>query len=79
MRFSCADEAIIGVKNLFFHVQLLEENILLDIYSPNGSFEDPIDLKRLNIDRVFSKRQIANKFHFKRYRLSDSVKYQNDY
>lgn len=76
---SCADEAVSEVKNLFFSDQLIEENILLDIYTPNSNGVQQIDLKRLNIDRVFSKKQIASKFLFKRVRLVDSVKYQEDY
>lgn len=79
MRFSCAEEALSGVKSLLFHDQLTEENILLDIYSPNNKKVIPIDLRRLNIDRVFSRKQISNRFLFKRTRLVDSVKYQEDY
>ncbi len=79
IRFSCADEAIGEVKNLFFRDQLSEEQILLEIYSPNSGEITMVDLKRLNIDRVFSKKQIANKYFLRRRKLMDSVKYQEDY
>ncbi len=79
IRFSCEDEALGEVKNLFFRDQLSEEQILLEIYSPNGSEFTQLDLKRLNIDRVFSKRQISNRYLLKRFKLVDSYNYQGDY
>lgn len=79
IRFSCADEAIGEVKNLFFQDQLVEEQILLEIYSANGGEVSNVDLNRLSIDRVFSQKQIANRHFFKRYKLVDSCKYQQDY
>lgn len=79
IRFSCADEAIGEVKNLFFKDQLAEEQILLELYSPNLDEFTAVNLKRLNIDRVFSKRQIVNKYFFRKSKLVDSVKYQEDY
>ena len=79
IRFSCADEAIGEIKNLFFQDQLSEEQILLEIYSPNNGEITKVDLRRLNIDRVFSKKQIAKKWFFGKYKLVDSYKYQNDY
>ena len=53
IRFSCADEAIGEVKNLFFQDQLDEERILLEIYNPNGDELTTVDLNRLKIDRIF--------------------------
>lgn len=79
IRFSCGDEALGEVKNLFFRDQLSEEQILLEIYSPNSDEFTQLDLKRLNIDRVFSKRQISNRYLLKRFKLVDSYKYQGDY
>lgn len=79
IRFSCADEAIGEVKNLFFQDQLVEEQILLEIYSPNSGEISNVDLKRLRIDRVFSRKQIANRHFFKRHKLVDSCKYREDY
>ena len=55
IRFSCADEALGEVKNLFFRDQLSEEQILLELYSTNNGGSSKVDLRRLNIDRVFSK------------------------
>ena len=79
IRFSCADEAIGEIKNLFFQDQLVEEQILVEIYSPNNGEITTVDLKRLNIDRVFSKGQIKSKFFFRRHKLLDSFKFQEDY
>lgn len=79
IRFSCADEAIGEIKNLFFQDQLTEEEILVEIYSPNNSEITTVNMNRLNIDRVFSKKQIANKYFFSRCKLVDSVKFQDDY
>ena len=62
IRFSCADEAIGEIKNLFFQDQLSEEQILVEIYSPNSNEFAHVNLNRLNIDRVFSKKQIT--FHY---------------
>ncbi len=79
IRFSCADEAIGEIKNLFFQDQLTEEEILVEIYSPNNSEITTVNMNRLNIDRVFSKKQITNKYFFSRCKLVDSVKFQDDY
>lgn len=79
IRFSCADEALGEVKNLFFRDQLSEEQILLELYSANNGGSSKVDLRRLNIDRVFSKKQIAKKCFLKRCKLVDSVKFQRDY
>lgn len=79
IRFSCADEAIGEIKNLFFHDQLIEEQILVEIYSPNNNEITETSLNRLNIDRVFSKKQITKKYFFSRCKLVDSVKFQGDY
>ena len=79
IRFSCADEAIGEIKNLFYQDQLTEEQILVEIYSPNNSETTKIDMNRLNIDRVFSKKHITNKYFFSRCKLVDSVKFQGDY
>ena len=79
IRFSCADEAIGEIKNLFFQDQLTEEQILVEIYSPNNGEITDVNTNRLNIDRVFSKKQISNKYFFSRCKLVDSVKFQEDY
>lgn len=79
IRFSCADEAIGEVKNLFFQDQLEEERILLEIYSPNCEGYTEIDLNRLKIDRIFSKKQIAKKYLFGRAKFVDSNRYQEHY
>ncbi|MFT5819022.1 MAG: hypothetical protein ACI8ZM_000244 [Crocinitomix sp.] len=79
IRFSCADEAIGEIKNLFFQDQLTEEQILVEIYSPNNHEITDVNMNRLNIDRVFSKKQISNKYFFSRGKLVDSVKFQEDY
>lgn len=79
IRFSCADEVVGEVKNLFFNDQLSEEQILLEIYSPNNGETTQVDQNRLKIDRIFSGKQIAKKCFMGRYKLVDSVKYQSDY
>ncbi len=78
-QFSCADGALKEVKNLFFQQQLIEENILIELYSPNSVNETILDQTRLNIDHVFSKRQISKKCLLGRYKFVDSFNYQNDY
>lgn len=77
--FSCADEALLEVKKLFFKEQLSEEDILIELYSPNGNEITPVSQNRLNIDRVYSKRQIRKKCVLGRFRFVDSYKYQKDY
>lgn len=79
IRFSCADEAIGVVKNLFFQDQLEEERILLEIYSPNGDGYTEIDLNSLNVDRIFSKKQIVKKHLHGRTKFVDSNRYQEHY
>lgn len=79
IRFSCADEVVGEVKNLFFNDQLIEEQILLEIYSPNRKGITKVNHDRLNIDRIFSRKQIEKGFLFAGYRLVDSSKYQDDY
>lgn len=76
IRFSCADEAIGEVKNLFFQDQLEEERILLEIYSPNTSDFALVDLNRLKIDRIFSRKHIANRSFLRHSKLVDSNRYQ---
>ena len=79
IRFSCADEAIGEVKNLFVQDQLDEERILLEIYSPNGDELTTVDFNRLKIDRIFSRKQIIKKNPFSRYKFVDSNRYQARY
>jgi len=79
IRFSCADEAIGEVKNLFFQDQLEEERILLEIYSPNSDEITLVDLNRLKIDRIFSRKQIAKRKLFNRCKFVDSNRYQEHY
>lgn len=79
IRFSCADEAIGEVKNLFFQDQLEEERILLEIYSPNSNEITVVDLNRLKIDRIFSRKQIAKRKFFNRCKFVDSNRCQEHY
>ena len=79
IRFSCADEAIGEVKNLFFQDQLDEERILLEIYNPNGDELTTVDLNRLKIDRIFSRKQILKRNPFSRHKFVDSSRYQAHY
>ena len=79
IRFSCADEAIGEIKNLFFRDQLEEEQILLYIYSKNKNRAANIDLNRLNIDRIFSKRQLVRRAPFSRGILMDASLIHFDY
>ncbi len=79
IRFSCADEAIGEVKNLFFQDQLEEERILLEIFSPNTSEFSSVDLNRLKIDRIFSKKQISNRLFLRHSKLVDSNRYQHHF
>lgn len=79
IRFSCADEAIGEIKNLFFRDQLEEEQIMLHIFSKNNGNGLKVDLKRLNIDRVFSKRQLRKRSPFNRGKLLDASLIHIDY
>lgn len=79
IRFSCADEAIGEIKNLFFRDQLEEEQIMLRIFTKNEEHGTKVDLKRLNIDRVFSNRQLKRRSPFNRGKLTDASVYHYDY
>jgi hypothetical protein len=79
IRFSCADEALGEIRNLFFRDQLEEEQIMLYIYSKNMSPSAEVDLNRLNIDRVFSKRQLVRRSPFSRGNLMDTTHLSYDF
>lgn len=79
MRVSSVEETIDEVKGLFFREQLVEEQILLEIYSSNKGEVSDVDELRLDFDRIYSRKQILKKSILGRYKLIDSAKYQQDF
>lgn len=79
IRVSSVDETVNEVKGLFFHEQLAEEQILLEIYSSSKDVISDVDELRLDFDRIYSRKQIGKKCLFGRYKFVDSSEYQKDY
>ena len=73
------EQTVGQIKNLFFSEQLEEEKILLELYSPNGLEISNINPNLLNVDHVFSKRQLKKRSFFGRFKWMDSAKYQERY
>lgn len=79
IRFSCADEALGEIKNLFFLDQLAEERILLEIFSPNDEVFKPLSLDKISKDQLFTQSQLLKKGFRTNQKFVDSCKYQGDY
>mgnify|MGYP000253235196 CR=1 FL=1 len=79
IRVSSVDETVNEIKGLFFNEQLVEEKILLEIYSSNSGNVSDVDELRLDFDRIYSKKQIMKKCLFGRFKFVDSSEYQKDY
>ncbi len=79
IRFSCADEALGEIKNLFFLDQLAEERILLEIFSQNDEEFHPLSLENLSKDQLFTQGQLLKKGFRTNQKFVDSCKYQGDY
>lgn len=77
--FSCADDALKQVKAIFFEDQLDEEEILIELYSPNNAKFTTVAQCKLNIDRVYSKRQITKKCILGQFEFVDSFHYKKKY
>ncbi len=79
IRFSCADEALGEIKNLFFLDQLAEERILLEIFSPNDDEFKSLDIVDISKDQIFTQNQLLKKGFRTNQKFVDSCKYQGDY
>ena len=79
IRFSCADEALGEIKNLFFLDQLAEERILLEIFSPNDEVFKSQNINNLPQYQVFTQSQLLKKGFMTNQKFVDSCKYQGDY
>lgn len=73
------DEAVSEVKNLMFLEQLVEEKILLEIFTKNAGKVSQVDELRLDFDRIYSRKQLTKKCLFGNYKLIDSAKYTGDF
>jgi len=79
IRVSNVEETVSEIKNLLFEEQLVEEQILIEIYSSNTEKISKVDELRLDFDRIFSKKQILKKSVLSRCKFIDSVKYEDDF
>lgn len=79
IQFSCEEETVGEVRNLFFNEQLSEEQILLELYSPNDGSCTKLNPNTLNLDKVFSRKELAKKCRFKNCKLIDSSRYQKEF
>lgn len=79
IQVSSSEETISEVKNLFFEEQLMEEQIMLEIYSNNNGICSEVDELRLDFDRIFSKKQIQKKALITGSKLMDSSKHEPDF
>jgi hypothetical protein len=76
---SNTEETVSEVKQLFFDEQLSEEQIMLEIYSSNGTVKSEVDELRLDFDRIFSKKQLQKKALIGGLKISDSADYKFDF
>lgn len=79
IQISSADETVSEVTNLFFEEQLMEEQIMLEIYSKSSSDVSDVDELRLDFDRIYSKKQLKKKALVNGQKLLDSADYSNDF
>lgn len=79
IRVSNVDDTVREIKNLLFEEQLVEEQILLEIYSANIGKVSQVDELRLDFDRIYSKKQILKKSIFAGGKFIDSAKYDNEF
>lgn len=73
------DETLSGVKNLFFDEQLIEEQIMLEIFSQNRGNVSDVDELRLDFDRIYTKRQLVKTGFFSGKKFVDSSNHNADF
>lgn len=76
---SNTDEAVTVVQSFFFDEQLIEEQIILEIYSRNRGKISTVDELRLDFDRIFTKKQIQKKALLSGSKFMDSADYGKDF
>lgn len=79
IQFSCEEEAVGEVWNLFFSEQLSEEQILLELYSPNDGSFTALNQNMLDLDKVFSKKELSKKCRFRKCKIIDSSRHQKEF
>jgi hypothetical protein len=73
IRMSNEEETVTEVKNLFFTEQIVEEQIMLEIYSKNRGIVSDVDELRLDFDRILTKKQLLKKALLSGCKLTDSA------
>ncbi len=76
---SSTDEAVSEVQSFFFDEQLIEEQIILEIYSRNRGKVSMVDELRLDFDRIYTKKQIVKKTLLSGAKFMDSADYGKDF
>jgi hypothetical protein len=79
MRVSNVDEAVAEVEGLFFDEQIIEEQIILEIYSRNRGKISDVDELRLDFDRIFTKKQVQKRSILTGSKLIDSGDFGKDF
>ncbi|MEO9534100.1 MAG: hypothetical protein ABJG68_03815 [Crocinitomicaceae bacterium] len=79
LRVSNVDEAVSEVENLFFDEQIIEEQIILEIYSRNRGKISEVDELRLDFDRIFTKKQLQKRGLLTASKFMDSADFGKDF
>ena len=79
LRVSNVDEAVSEVEGLFFDEQIIEEQIILEIYSRNRGKISDVDELRLDFDRIFTKKQLQKRALLSGTKVLDSADYGKDF
>ena len=76
---SSTDEVLSAVNEFFFDEQLVEEQIILEIYSKNRGKISDVDELRLDFDRIYTRKQIQKKAFLTASVFEDSAEYGKDF
>jgi len=79
IKVSSTDEVLSAINHFFFDEQLVEEQIILEIYSKNRGKISDVDELRLDFDRIYTRKQIQKKAFLSGSVFEDSAEYGKDF